>query len=194
MNASTPPISETVRRRVRHSRLLRHRACANLPDAPGARDCRLCRRRGVGHRGPADWTTAFRAARSIIRHREPPGSRQQSRHRDRRACAARRPYAAPRQREQCNQRHALRQAELQLHPRHRSGREHHPRAARDAGQSLVSRDDGCRIHRICEGQSRSGQHGVGGQWEARSISRASCSVPWRGSKCCTCRIAARRPR
>ena len=50
--ATTPPILETIRRRIRRARGLRHRA--KPTDAPGARDCRLCRRRCVGHCGPAD--------------------------------------------------------------------------------------------------------------------------------------------
>ena len=36
-----------------------------------------------------------------------------------------------------DQRDALRQAQFQFHPRHRAGREHHPRALRHGGQSIV---------------------------------------------------------
>ena len=38
-------------------------------------------------------------------------------------------HAAPGRSRQRDQRDALRQAQFQFHPRHRAGREHHPRAA-----------------------------------------------------------------
>ena len=60
-----------------------------------------------------------------------------------------------------DQRDALRQAQLQFHPRHRAGRGHHPRAACHGGESIGSGQDGSRVHRLRQGQSGQDQHGVG---------------------------------
>ena len=85
-------------------------------------------RRGRHPRAP-DGSMAVGAARPAIRHREPAGRRQQYRHRGGRDV---RPPTAIRS--SCvsvgerDQRDALRQAQFQFHPRHRAGREHHPRA------------------------------------------------------------------
>ena len=106
---------------------------------------------------------AVGAARSAIRHREPAGRRQQYRHRGGRAGAAGRLHAAPGRAGERHQRDALRQAQLQLHPRHRAGRGHRPRATRHGGQSVGSGEDGSRVHRLCQGQSGQDQHGVGRQ-------------------------------
>ena len=63
-----------------------------------------------------------------------------------------------------DQRDALRQAQFQFHPRHRAGREP---SCRDAlchgGESVGSGQDGSRVHRLCQGQSRQDQYGVGRQ-------------------------------
>ena len=45
--------------------------------------------------------------------------------------------------------------------RNRAGRRHLPRAAGDGGQSERSGEDGAGIHRLRQGQSGQGQHGVG---------------------------------
>ena len=50
-----------------------------------------------------------------------------------------------------DQRDALRQAQFQFHPRHRAGREHHPRAQRHGGESIISGQDGSRVHRLRQG-------------------------------------------
>jgi hypothetical protein len=42
---------------------------------------------------------------------------------------------------ECDQCHALRQAQFQLHPRHRADREPRPRTGRDGCQSIVSGQD-----------------------------------------------------
>ena len=74
-----------------------------------------------------------------------------------------------------DQRDALRQAQFQFHPRHRAGREHHPRALRHGGESVGSGQDGSRVHRLCQGQSRQDQHGVGRHRQPRPHVPASCS-------------------
>ena len=79
---------------------------------------------------------------------------------------------SPRERDQ---RDALRQAQFQFHPRHRAGREHHPRAQCHGGQSIGSGQDRSRVHRLCQGQSGQDQHGVGRQSEPRPMWPASCS-------------------
>ena len=68
------------------------------------------------------------------------------------------PLVGPAERDQ---RDALRESQLQFHPRHRAGRQHHARAARHGGQPVVPGQDGSRIHRLRQGQSGQGQHGVG---------------------------------
>ena len=91
------------------------------------------RRRRDRHRRAPDGSMAVGAARPAIRHREPAGRRQQYRHRGGRARAAGRLHASPGQLGERDQRDALRQAQFQFHPRHRAGREHHPRAHRHGG-------------------------------------------------------------
>ena len=76
---------------------------------------------------------------------------------------------------QRDQRDALRQAQFQFHPRHRAGRGHHRDAQRHGGESIGSGQDRSRVHRLCQGQSRQDQHGVGRQRNARPICPASCS-------------------
>ena len=76
---------------------------------------------------------------------------------------------------QRDQRDALREAQFQFHPRYRAGREHHPRADRHGGQSIGSGQDGPRVHRLRQGQSRQDQHGVGRQRHLAAMWPASCS-------------------
>ena len=76
---------------------------------------------------------------------------------------------------QRDQRDALRQAQFQLHPRHRAGREHHPRAQCHGGQSIGSGQDRSRVHRLRQGQSGQDQHGVGRQRRPRPTWLANCS-------------------
>ena len=73
-----------------------------------------------------------------------------------------------------DQRDALRQAQLQFHPRHRAGRGHCACASGHAGPPLVSGQDGSRVHRLCQGQSGQDQHGIGGQRKLATWP-ASCS-------------------
>ena len=53
-----------------------------------------------------------------------------------------------------DQRDALRQAQFQFHPRHRAGRRHQPQRPRHGGASIGSGQDGSRVHRLCQSQSR----------------------------------------
>ena len=62
------------------------------------------------------------------------------------------------ERDQCN---ALRQAQLQLHPRHYTGGGHHPLTIRDGDQSVISSQNRPRIHRLRQGQPSQDQYGVG---------------------------------
>ena len=78
-------------------------------------------------------------------------------------CAAGRLHAAAGQPGERDQRVALREAQLQFHPRHRAGRGHHARAERDGGQPVGSGQDRCGVHRLRQGQSGQGQHGLGRQ-------------------------------
>ena len=73
------------------------------------------------------------------------------------------------------QRDALRQAQLQFHPRYRADREHRSRALGHGGPSVGSGQDRCRIHRLCQGQSWQDQYGVSRQPGVRPTWRASCS-------------------
>ena len=76
------------------------------------------------HHGTPDRPTAVGAARPAIHHREPTGRWQQYCHRSGREVAAGRLHAPTGhcgERDQCD---ALRQAQLQFHPRRRAGRGH----------------------------------------------------------------------
>ena len=139
----------------------RVRVGASLSDAAGAHRRRLCCRRRARHRRAPDGSMAVGAARPAIRDREPAGCRRQYRHRGGRASAPGRLHAPACRRSGRNQRDALRQAQFQFHPRHRAGRGHHPRAPRHGGESIGSGQDGSRVHRLRQGQSRQDQHGVG---------------------------------
>ncbi len=74
-----------------------------------------------------------------------------------------------------DQRHALRQAPLQLHPRHHAGCGHHPLPPRHAGQSIVSSEDRRRVHHPCKVQSRQDQLWDRAVSARRSMSPVSCS-------------------
>jgi transposase len=47
-----------------------------------------------------------------------------------------------------NQRGALRETQFQSHRRYRACRRHRPRASRDGSKSIISRQDGPRVHRL----------------------------------------------
>ena len=153
----------------------RDRKGASLSDAAGAHHRRLSAGRRDRHRRASDRPMAVGAAWPAIRHREPAGRRQQYRHRGGRARAAGWLYAPAGRRGERDQRDALRQAQFQFHPRHRAGRRHHPRAQRHGGESIVSGQDGSRVHRLCQGQSGQDQHGVGWQRDGGHMCLANCS-------------------
>ena len=136
---------------------------ASLALAPRALDRRLRARRRQRHRRAPDGAVVLGAAGPALPDREPPRRRHQHGGRGGRARGARRLHAAAGRPAQRDQRDALRDAALQLHPRHRPGRRHHDRAERDGDQSVVSGADRSRVHRLRQGQSRQGQHGVGRQ-------------------------------
>ena len=102
-------------------------------------------------------------ARPVLHHREPARRRRQYRHRGRRHRGPRRLHAAARHRTERGQRLALREARFQLHPRHRAGRRHHPRADGDPAQSVSPGQDGAGADRLRQSQSGQGQHGLGRQ-------------------------------
>ena len=156
-----PSISAACRRRRCRRQRGATRGRARLSDAAGAPDRRLYARRRDRHPGAPDRPMAVGAARPAIRHREPAGRRQQYRHRGGRACARRRLHAAPGRSGQRHQRHALRPAQFQLHPRHRAGRRPHPRGQRHGGEPIGSGQDASRVHRLRQGQPGQDQHGVG---------------------------------
>ena len=134
---------------------------ANLPVTAGAAAGRLCARRRQRHRGTADRANGRRAARPAIHHRKPPRGRQQPRHRSGRAGKSRWLYAARSLHIERVERDALPESQVRLHPRHRAGREHGEDLQCDDRQQFVSGEDRSGVHRLCEGQPRQDQHGIG---------------------------------
>ena len=53
------------------------------------------------------------------------------------------------------------QLPLQLHPRHRAGRQQHAHAARHGGDAIAAGENRARVHRLRQGASRQAQHGFG---------------------------------
>ncbi len=100
------------------------------------------------------------AARSAGGDREPAGRRYQPRHRSGRARGAGRLHAAAGRAGQRDQRHALRQAQLQFPAGHRAGRRHHPLCQRGGGEPVAADQDDSGTDRLRQGQSRQAQHGV----------------------------------
>ena len=72
-------------------------------------------------------------------------------------------HRAAGQSRQLHQRLALHQPEIRFHARYRPGSGLQPRAERHDGRPGRAGQDRRRIHRLCEGQSRQGEHGVIGQ-------------------------------
>jgi tripartite tricarboxylate transporter family receptor len=74
--------------------------------------------------------------------------------------------------------------------RHRARRRYRPRTECHGSKSFGSRQDGSRIHRLCQGQSRQDQYGIGRQRDAEPYVRrivqgddrrkhGPCAVSWR---------------
>ena len=157
-----PTISATRRGRCRAAGRL-PRLGENLSDAAGSLDRAISAGRANRHPGTPDRSMAVGTARPALRHRQPARRRNKYRHRGGRARARGRPYAPPDRAKQRDQRDALRQAQFQFCARHRAGRNHHPPVPSHGGESIVSGQDGSRVHRLCQGQSRQAQHGVARQ-------------------------------
>jgi hypothetical protein len=175
-NETSPPtISASSSGRCRAAGRVASCAGARLSDAAGALDRRLCPRRHHRHHRAPDRSMAVRAARPAIRHRKPDRGSHQYRHRNRGARARGRLHAAPRHGVERDQRHALRQAKLQFHPRHGTGRGHHPLPPCHAGKSIVPGEDHSRVHRLCEVQSPARSATDRAASARRSMSPANCS-------------------
>ena len=120
-----------------------------------------------------DWLSKRLGQQFIVENQS--RCRQQSRDRSRDPLAGRRLYLHPHQPGQHRQRFALQEAEFQFHSRHRSDRGLGARAERDGSAPVGSGKDGRRVHRLCEGQSGQGEHGLVRATEPRSICPACCS-------------------
>ena len=105
-----------------------------------------------------------RAAWPAIHRGRSAGCGQQYRHRGGCARAARWLHAAGGHRGQCDRRIALRQAQFQFYPRHRPGHGHQSRRFCHGGQSVISRKDGARLHRLRQGQPGEDQYGDERHW------------------------------
>jgi hypothetical protein len=153
-----------------------HRERASLSVKTGAHRCRLQLRQRDGHPRAADGAMADGKARPVILRRRSRRCRRQPRDRGGGALCAGPLHAARLWFTGRDQRHALRQAQLQFPPRHDAGREHLPRAECARGASLVSREDGARVHRLHQGQSKVdfASAGVG----SVPIWPANCSCRW----------------
>ena len=130
---------------------------ARLSDAAGQARARFHARRPSRYPGASGQPAPGRAARPAVRDREPAGRRHHHRHRICRARRARRLHAIVGDVVVCHQRHALRQAQLQFHPRHRAGRQHRFPAAGGRGQSGAAGQNHPGADRLRQGQSRQDQ-------------------------------------
>ena len=113
----------------------------------------------LGARLMGQWLSERLGQQFVIENRT--GRRDQYRHRSRRARARGRLHAASGHGVERDQRHALRQARFQLHPRHRAGRGRHALPAGHAGESIVPSEDRSRVHQLCKVQSRQDQLRIG---------------------------------
>ncbi len=151
----------------------RRGAGAGLPGAAGANPRRLCAGGRGRHHREARGAIALRAAWPALHRRKPARRRHQYCDRSGREVAAGRLYAGDAQsalRHQCD---ALREAQLQRHPRSRPDRERDQDAVRAGGQSGGSGEDGPGAHRPRQSQSGQDHHGVERQrLGASSVRRA----------------------
>ena len=142
-----------------------HRMGASLSDAAGAHHRRLCRWRRGRHPCAPDRSMAVGAAWPAIHRREPARRGQQHRHRGGRTRACRWLHASLGRRGQCDQCNALRQAQLQFHPRHCASRSHQSRALLLWWSIRRFRPERCREF-IAYAKTNPGQdqHGDERQW------------------------------
>ena len=131
-----------------------------LSDQVGALGRRLSAGRHDRHPGAADGQLPVGEAPPAVRHREQARRRQQHRDRIRDQFAARRLHRLSGQSGERHQRLALQEAAVQLRPRHGAGRRHHAGAECDDRAPERAGKDRRRVHRLRQGQSRQGQHGV----------------------------------
>ena len=132
--------------------------------------------------------------RPVVRRRESRRRRRQSRHRGGRALPAGRLHAPRLRFAGRDQRHALRQAQLQFPPRHHADRGDFPRAECSRGASLVSGEDDPGIHRLHQSQSRQGRLRFGRRRQRVPHVRRAVHGDDRARSWCMCRIAASLPR
>ena len=149
----------------------RRRLGRGLSDPAGQMGRRISAGRRDRHHRAADRPAALGAARPAIRDREQARRRQQHRHRIGHQRRAGRLHRAAGQSRELHQRLALRQPEVQRGSRHRAGRGVQSRAERDDGQQECAGQDGRRVHRLCEGQSRQGESRFVGQRHLRASVR-----------------------
>ena len=119
---SPPTISASGSGRCRAPGVSRVAWAQTYPTRPVRRIVGYPRRRRDRHHRALDRPMAVGPARPTIYHRESSRRQRQYRHRGGRKCVPRRLYAPPGQRRECDQRNALRQAQIQFHSRHRASR------------------------------------------------------------------------
>ena len=136
------------------------------------------------------WLSERLGQQFVIENR--PGAASQCRHRGRCTCGPGRLYGSHLRYCERYQRHPLRQAQFQFHPRHSAGREHCSRPFCHRGASLGAGQDGSRVHRLCQGQSPQNQYGVVRQRDLASCGgRAIQDDDWREVGECGRRAAIR---
>ena len=152
----------------------RDRAGANLSVAAGALIVGFAAGRRDRHYCAPDRAMAVGAARPAIRHREPAGRGHQYRHRGGREASPPDGYTLllVSRRMRSTRRSTTNSISISFATSRRS----RALSARPTSWRSIRRfrRDGSRVHRLCQGQSRQDQHGVGRQRHA-GMSLASCS-------------------
>ena len=192
--AAPPQVPVPHRGRCRRRSAAPRELCAELSDAAGAHHRRAGGGFFVGHRRAPRRAVCRGAARAAVHRRGAARRRRQHRDRGGRRRRAGRLHRSPRQRAEHHQRVALRTAQFQFPARHRAGRGHRSGAAGDGSAAVVSGKERSGVHRLCQGQSRQDQHGLGGHRRPAACLRRDVQVLWPASTSSTCLIAARHRR